>query len=341
MDPMPSLLRVRRDRPQWNASGLGRALEGIAEQILLAVSAFERALRAEFDMIEAVHADILKEQPDVQIPDYACACKQPHGRIWHDHQLLCTEAPRLACELGRFAQRLPLPTSPELRVPAFELRERRKRAARIIDAEATLAAIVREARNRGWTPFEDGTASLQSVALSLTGTHERLGRALLALSEIEVTRGRKAIRELAEVVYFSGSRLRAIAKFMEATARGLDVPSIVGTLRRLAESLLDLDTQIRAKSLFDFVPRGRRSPDVVCQEVVLALAEAGFDDAEIAQLVVPTSRRDKHLWERRVEEHLYSAGQKDLEAGPVDSWGTSLELAVSQRVTQLERLRLH
>jgi hypothetical protein len=286
-------------------------------------------------MIEAVHAHILREQQHVQLPEQVCGCKDPHVRVRHDHDLLCTEVPRLACELERMAQSLSLPTAPELYVSAFYLRRSRRRAPQIIDVEASCDAVVCEARKRGWTPFEDGSASVESVVLVLTGVDNPFRKALLALSAIETTPGRTAIRELAEVVYFAGSRLRAIADLV----RGRQARSIVEHLRDLGESLHALDARIRETCLFDPTPRGRHSRDLVYQEVVSALADADFSVAEIARFVVPTSRRDDdRVWKKRIGEHLRNADKQGLGTAQVDSLGTSFRLGVPSRFQNLRHL---
>lgn len=288
--------------------------------------------------MEAVYADILRTQPNVRFPEEACRCKDPHVRIRHDHGLLCVEAPRLAGEIGKLAHELSLPTAPELSVPAFDLRPPRARAPETIDVEASYAAIVREARASGWTRFEDGSADVPSVAYALTGSPCPVGTALLALSKIEETPVRVAVRELAETVYVGGSRLQAIARHIMACggSRAHVVPriqSIVECLREIGKSLQELDAQIRETCLFDPTPRRCHSRDIVYQEVVTALAVAEFDTAEIARLIVPTSGRDPRLWRKRVRDHVRNADRRDFGAPAA----ISLELGVPSRLTPPRR----
>lgn len=335
---MASWLQSRKNRQLSQAPELGSVLGGIADDIRLAIGVVDSALRAEFDMIEGVRALIIREQPNVQIPDGAPSSKDPHCRIRHDHGLLCIEAPRLARELDCLAQSLFLPSAPELSVPAFRLRAPRSRASRIVDAEASLAAIVCEARRCDWTPFEDGSASVHSVALMLTGSDERIGKALLALFAMDVAPVRRAIRALSEVTHVSGSRLWAIAKRVEASAGERDVQSVIVPLRSLAEALHELDARIRKTCLLDPTPRGRHSRDIAYEEVVSALADADFDTAKIARLIVPTSEReDCRIWTKRVRDHLRTADRRGLGV-VVHSWGTSLELRVPSRFKRFRYL---
>jgi hypothetical protein len=300
---------MRKGSPLWNAAKVGGVLARIADEILVAVCAVDRALRAEFDTMEAQLDDIRRTQPNVQFPEGVYECKDPHRRIRHEHDLLCIEAPHLAGRLGNVADALTLPGAAEWRVPAFDLRKPRTRAPRMIDVGLSYAAIVQEARTRGWTPFEDGSADVRSVAHALTGSHCRLGGALLELSTVEPTPGRTAVGELADVVYFAGSRLQAIANLVAGSTnqQGQLAPRIepsVELVRELGKSLHAFDARIREVCLFDSTPRRSHSADVAYQAALTALADAEFDVPDIARLILPTSKRDRRLWEKRVGDQI-------------------------------------
>lgn len=340
---MPSLLSVRKDSPPWRAPELARALGRIADDVLLAVCAVDGALRAELDTIEVALGETLRVNPGIQLPEQPYSCKDPHRRIRHDHDLLCIEVPHLAARLGHLAEALSLPTAPALSIPAFDPRPNPRRSPPTIDVKASYAAIVREARARGWTAFEDGSAPVLSVAYALMGHPCPVGKALLALSKIEETSLRTAVRELADAVYFAGSRLRWIANHIadsgeSARPAAPAVQWIVQRLNELHASLQRLDAQIREVCLFDPTPRGRHSRDIVYQEVVSELAAAGYDDTEIARLVVPTTPRAPGLWQRRIDEHIRNADQNGLGLPCVDRQSISFHLGAKSRLNTWRQL---
>jgi hypothetical protein len=340
---MSSLFSIRRSSAPWGAPGLAPAIARIADDILICVRAVDGALRAELDAVEIDLAATLRAHPNVRFPEQPYSCKDAHRRIRHDHDLLCVEAPYLAERIGQLAVTLSLPNAPVLSVPAFDPRSNPKRTPPKIDVQASCAAIVGEARQRGWTTFEDGSADVLSVASSLMGSPCPVGRALLALSMIQETSGRTTVRELADAVYFGGSRLRWIANHVgevreAGSAAAPAVEAIVQRLNELHVSLQRLDAQIREFCLFDPTPRGRNSRDIVYQEVVSALALAGFNDAAIARLVVLKEPRDPGLWQRRVGEHVRNADQKPLGLPWVDRLSTSFRLGMQSRLKTWRQL---
>ncbi|MET0794630.1 MAG: hypothetical protein ABW061_24125 [Polyangiaceae bacterium] len=336
---MTSPARIRKGSPPFKAPELGRVLARIAEEIRLAVCAVDGALRAELDTIEASLANLRKTQPLVQLPKVPYCCKDPHIRIRHDHGMLCIQAPRLAGKLSQLAQELLLPDAPDLTIPAFDLRPFPKAARPIIDARASCAAIVREARKRGYTPFEDGSADVMSVTCALTGSPCPFGITLLSLSKIVETPARRAVRDLADTLFFSGSRLHWIA------ARIADCGNVAGLaqavaecLRELQPSLQLLDAQIRDVCLLDPTPRGRHSRDIVFQEVVCALTNEGFGDAEIARLIVPTKARKLNVWRKRIAAHLDTAANRGFGIPPVNRFAMSFSLGFPSHLETLQRL---
>jgi hypothetical protein len=340
---MPSRLSIRKDSPPWKAPQLGRVLARVARGIRLAERGVDGALRAELDAMEAQIAEVRRTQPRVQLPAEPYRCKDPHVRIRHDHGLLCVKAPSLASELEEMAQLLALPSAPDLLIPAFELVPVAKHAPPIIDVEASYAAFVREARARGWTSFEGGSADVRSVAYALAGPPGRLSNALLSLSKIQPTPGRAAIRELADIAYFAGSRLGAIAALIVKTGASCvsavtPIGAIVERLRDLGKSLEALDAEVRYSCLFDPAPRRSHSRDVVYQEVLACLDAERFDDSEIARLVVPTSERDERLWQRRIGDHLSNTGARGLGTPSIDSHGTGFVLGRPSRWNRLRPL---
>jgi len=336
---MPSPARIRKGSPPFNAPELGRVLARIAEEIRLAVCAVDGALRAEFDTSEASLADLRKTQPHVQLPKVPYCCKDPHIRIRHDHEMLCIRSPRIAEKLDKLAQELLGPDAPGLAISAFDLRPFPKAARPIIDARASCEAIVGEAWKRGYTPFQDGSADVMSVACVLTGSPCPFGIALLSLSKIVETPTRRAVRDLADTLYFTGSRLHWIAaRIADCGNVAGFAQAVAGRLRELQPSLQMLDAQIRDVCLFDPTPRGRRSRDIVFQEVVCALANEGFSDAEIACLIVANKARKPGVWRKRIADHLDHAANRGFGIPPVNRFATSFSLGFPSHLETLKQL---